>query len=260
MQTAARAASSTASARSRSPNGSLPLVRENWARPTTVSWATIGTASVDWSMRRARLRCRPAGDDCGPGGAQGVGAGRVERVAVDRADLDGLGDAAVAAADAPKATAVGDGAGEGDPAQFGAAVGESGRGLVAGEQPLVEVDGGQVAEPRDGDVQQFAGGGLQVEGVADAGARPRSAGRGCAVRRAASGRRARRPVTSVASPATPMGRPEPLCTPVEDDGPVAALGGAGHGPTSGMSVSDSPVSRTWRRAAASRSASPRGSR
>ena len=37
MQTAARAASSTASAVSRSPNGSLPFVRENWASPTTVS-------------------------------------------------------------------------------------------------------------------------------------------------------------------------------------------------------------------------------
>lgn len=47
MQTAARAASSVASARSRSPKGSLPFVRENWTRPTTVSWATIGTASVD---------------------------------------------------------------------------------------------------------------------------------------------------------------------------------------------------------------------
>ncbi|CAM5320182.1 hypothetical protein SVIOM342S_01032 [Streptomyces violaceorubidus] len=47
MQTAARAASSTARLRSRSPNGSLPLVRANWTRPTTVSWATIGTASVD---------------------------------------------------------------------------------------------------------------------------------------------------------------------------------------------------------------------
>lgn len=47
MQTAARAASSTATARSRSPKGSLPFVRENWASPTTVSCATIGTTSVD---------------------------------------------------------------------------------------------------------------------------------------------------------------------------------------------------------------------
>ena len=50
---------------------------------------------------------------------------------------------------------VGDGAGEGDPAQLGAAVGESGRGLVAHQQALVEVDGGQVAEAGDDDVEEF---------------------------------------------------------------------------------------------------------
>jgi hypothetical protein len=65
---------------------------------------------------------------------------------------------------------VGDGAGEGDPAQFGAAVGAAGRGLVAGQEALVEVDGREVAEAGDDDVEEFAGRGLQVEGVADAGA------------------------------------------------------------------------------------------
>ncbi len=47
MQTAARAASSTARSRSRSPNGSLPFVRANPRESHDLSWATIGTASVD---------------------------------------------------------------------------------------------------------------------------------------------------------------------------------------------------------------------
>jgi hypothetical protein len=81
---------------------------------------------------------------------------------VDRADAHGGGSA--------DEGRVGDGAGEGDPAQFGAAVGQSGRGLVAHQEALVEVDGGEVAEAGDDDVEEFAGGGLQVEGVADAGA------------------------------------------------------------------------------------------
>ncbi len=42
--------------------------------------------------------------------------------------------------------------------------------VVADEEALVEVDGGEVAEAGDDDVEEFAGGGLQVEGVADAGA------------------------------------------------------------------------------------------
>lgn len=75
MHTAARAASSTATARSRSPKGSLPLVRENCASPTTVSWATIGTTSVDWtrssgpppsiSRGRAVRRASAPGDAAG---------------------------------------------------------------------------------------------------------------------------------------------------------------------------------------------------
>ncbi len=102
------------------------------------------------------------GDGARPGGAQGVRAGGVEREVVDGPELDPLAGAAEGG--------FGDGAGEGDAAQFRAAVGEAGRGLVAGEQSLVEVDGGQVAEAGDDDVEEFAGGGLQVEGVADAGA------------------------------------------------------------------------------------------
>ncbi len=49
MQTAVRAASSAASARSRSLKGSLPFVRENLTSPTTVSRATSGTARVEWT-------------------------------------------------------------------------------------------------------------------------------------------------------------------------------------------------------------------
>ncbi|CAM5486577.1 hypothetical protein SANTM175S_07917 [Streptomyces antimycoticus] len=111
------------------------------------------------------LAAVPAGDDPHLGGAQGMGAQGVEGVAVDLADLDGLGVlGGVDAADVAEGDrAVGDRAGEGDAAQLGAAVGESRRGLVAGEQPLVEVDGGQVAELRHGHVQQFPGSGLQIE-------------------------------------------------------------------------------------------------
>ncbi len=96
------------------------------------------------------------------GGAQGVRAGRGEREVVDRADLDGLPGTAEGR--------TGDGAGEGDATQFGAAVGESGRGLVASQQALVEVDGGEVAEAGDDDVEEFASRGLQIEGVPYAGA------------------------------------------------------------------------------------------
>ncbi len=82
---------------------------------------------------------------------------------MDRADRDGGAGA--------EEGGVGDRAGEGDPAQFGAAVGEAGRGLVAGQQTLVQVDGGQVAEAGHDHVEEFAGRGLQVEGVPYAGAR-----------------------------------------------------------------------------------------
>ncbi len=138
-----------------------------------------------------------------PGGAQGVRAGRVERVVVDRADLDGLPGAAEGG---PR-----DGAGEGDAAQFGAAVGETGRGLVPGQQALVEVDGGEVAEAGDDDVEEFAGRGLQVQGVPMRAPASLSSAR---LRRAAAASRAaaRRAVMSVPSQATPMGRPLPLCT------------------------------------------------
>ncbi len=56
MQTAARAARSTARAVSRSPNGSLPFVRENCTSPTTVSRATIGTASVECTTAPSSAR------------------------------------------------------------------------------------------------------------------------------------------------------------------------------------------------------------
>ena len=214
MQTAARAASSTARSRSRSPNGSLPFVRANCASPTTVSWATIGTASVDCtrppSSRGTVLR---------PGGAQGVRAGRVERVVVDGADRDGHAGAGEGR--------VGDGAGEGDAAQFRAAVGEPGRGLVAGQQALVEVDGGEVAEAGDDDVEEFAGRGLQVEGVADAGAglvqqgEVAPGGGGLAGGGAAGG--------DVGSePGDADGAARTAVHAVEVDGPVAALVGARH--------------------------------
>lgn len=42
------------------------------------------------------------------------------------------------------------------------------RGLVALQECLVEVDGGEVAEGGDGDVEEFAGGGVQVEAGPDA--------------------------------------------------------------------------------------------
>lgn len=69
------------------------------------------------------------------------------------------------------------GAGKGDAAQFGGAadgllterIPAAGWRVVAGEQPLVEVDGGEVAEAGHGDIEEFAGGGLQIEGVADTG-------------------------------------------------------------------------------------------
>lgn len=104
-------------------------------------------------------------------GAQGDGARRVEREAVHGAEL---GRAVVRGG---VGQGVRHGAGQGDAAQFGGAadgflterVPAAGRCVVAGEQPLVEVDGGEVAEAGHGDVEEFAGGGLQVEGVADTG-------------------------------------------------------------------------------------------
>lgn len=96
-------------------------------------------------------------------GAQREGARRVEGVAVHGAQRRcafGAGQ-----------RDVGHGAREGDPAQLAAAVEAALRGFVAGQQPLVQVHRRQVAEAGHRDVEQFAGGGLQVEGVPDAGAR-----------------------------------------------------------------------------------------
>ncbi|EPJ34252.1 hypothetical protein STAFG_8712 [Streptomyces afghaniensis 772] len=160
-----------------------------------------------------------AGDGLRAGRAQGVRAGRVERVVVDGADRDGHAGAGEGR--------VGDGTGEGHPAQFGAAVGEPGRGLVADQQALVEVDGGQIAEAGHDDVEELPGRGLQVEGVADAGAglvqqgevAPGGGG-------LAGGGAARGDVR-----AEPGDADRPARTAVhaiEVDGPVAALVGARH--------------------------------
>ncbi|MGX1367690.1 hypothetical protein RKD19_003049 [Streptomyces canus] len=150
-------------------------------------------------------------------GAQGVRAGRVEGVVVDRADRDGGAGAGEGG--------VGDRAGEGDPAQFGTAVGEPGRGLVARQQPLVEVDGGQVAEAGHDDVEEFAGRGLQVERVPYAGAGLVQQGEiapcgGCLTGGGAAG-------GDVGSqPGDADGPAGAAAHPVQVDGPVAALVGA----------------------------------
>ncbi len=132
-------------------------------------------------------------------GAQGDGTGRAEGVVVHGAECGrtgrpGLGGARTGAvvedvveAGVGPGPGVGlgvgqnvrDGAGEGDAAQLGGAADgfpaqgapRARRRLLTGEQGLVEVDGGEVAEAGHGDVEEFAGGRLQVEGVADAGAR-----------------------------------------------------------------------------------------
>ena len=152
-------------------------------------------------------------------GAQGVRAGRVEGVVVDGAQLHRLTGAAE--------RGVGHGAGERDPAHLRAAVGEARRGLVAGQQPLVEVDGGQVAEAGDDHVEEFPGGGLQIEGVADPGARLVEEGEiapcggGLAGGLAAGGDVGSQPGDADGAAASAVHA-------VEVDGPVAALVGARH--------------------------------
>jgi hypothetical protein len=160
------------------------------------------------------------GDALRAGGAQGVREGRVEGVVVDRADVHGL-----RAADVGR---VGHGAGVGDAAQLGAAVGEARRGLVAGQEALVEVDGGEVAEARDGHVEEFTGRGLQVERVADARARLVQKGEiapclGCL----AGGGAARGDVG--AQPGDAYRTARTAVHAIEVDGPVATLAGTGHG-------------------------------
>jgi len=66
MQTAARATSSVAMATSRASKGSLPLARDSWTRPRTVSLATMGTTTVLWIIGSGsglpgpiRVRLRP---------------------------------------------------------------------------------------------------------------------------------------------------------------------------------------------------------
>ncbi|CAM5658144.1 hypothetical protein SFUMM280S_01607 [Streptomyces fumanus] len=157
------------------------------------------------------------GDAARPGGAQRDGAGRAERVVVHGADRDPLPGA--------EEGRVGHGAGVGDAAQFRAAVGEAVRCLVADQQALVEVDGGQVAEAGDDHVEEFAGGGLQVEGVADAGAglveegEVAPGGGGLAGGGAAGGDVGSQPGDADGAAGTAV-------HPVEVDGPVAALLGA----------------------------------
>ncbi|CAM5244490.1 hypothetical protein SHIRM173S_06714 [Streptomyces hirsutus] len=138
------------------------------------------------------------------GGAQGVRARRVERVVVDGAELDGL------SSDAERR--VGDGAGEGHTAHLRAAVGEARRGLVAGQQPLVEVDGGQVAGSQGTATSRSSRAVVSRSRELPIRA-PASLSR-ARLRRAAAASRAaaRRAVMSVASQAMPMGRPLPLCT------------------------------------------------
>lgn len=119
-----------------------------------------------------------AGHRLDPAGTQGVGARGVEGIPVDGAGRRRL-DRASARQVGSEQGRVGDGAGDGDPSQGGAAtagIGAGGaaasrRGLLPGEQPLVEVDGREVAEAGDGNVEEFPGSGLQVEGVAYPGAR-----------------------------------------------------------------------------------------
>ena len=112
IQTAARAASSTASDLVTVPERLAALrTRElHQAHHRVVGDHRHGERGLD----EAALF---GGDVLGAGGAQGVRAGRVERVVVDGADVDGRGSAGEGR--------VGDGAGEGDAAQFGAAVGEA---------------------------------------------------------------------------------------------------------------------------------------
>lgn len=140
---------------------------------------------------------------------------------VDRADGDGCRAAGEGR--------VGDGAGEGHPAEFGAPVHESWRGLVAGQQTLVQIDRREVAEAGDDDVEEFACGGLQVEGVAYAGARLVQKGEISPCRgRFPGGGATGGDVGS--EPGDPDGAPASAVHPVEVDGPVAALVGTGHLP------------------------------
>ncbi len=111
-----------------------------------------------------------------PRGPQGERARRGRRVAVDLPYGDqrartgqrgvrhgrGEGDAPQGRGGRPAGAQPGRQRGHAGPLRPGGPV------VVAEQQPLVEVDGGEVAEARDGHVQQFAGGGLEVEGVPDA--------------------------------------------------------------------------------------------
>lgn len=153
----------------------------------------------------------------------------------------------------------------GHPAQLGRASGglavggppTAGSGLLSGEQPLVEIDGGEVAEAGDGHVEELAGGGLQVQGITDAGAGLVEEGEVAAGAGGLAGGDV--PAGDVGGEAGDADGPAgPAVHPVEVHGPVAALGAAGVVPTSWRSVTDSPVSRTRFRVADSRSASALG--
>lgn len=124
----------------------------------------------------------------------------------------------------------------GHPAQLGRASGglavggppTAGSGLLAGEQPLVEVDGGEVAEAGDGHVEELAGGGLQVQGIADAGAGLVEEGEVAAGAGGLAGGDV--PAGDVGGEAGDADGPAgPAVHPVEVHGPVAALGAAGGG-------------------------------
>ena len=138
----------------------------------TVSWATIGTASVDWTRPPGR---RPATRPATWPVRRAPAQGELKRVAVDRADaadracarrLPDSGASETALAKATRRSALA----EPTRRSSAAAARVPGGASSPVSSALVEVDGGEVAEAGDGDVEQFAGGGLQVEGVADAGA------------------------------------------------------------------------------------------
>ncbi len=113
------------------------------------------------------------------GGAEGVGVGGAGGIAVDAAEFDGFGVGCAGGAPAEGDGPVGDGAGEGHaPQRAGSVQALSGPGVLPGEHLGEQVHGGQVAELGHGDVEQFAGGGVQVERVAYPGSRRVQQGQG----------------------------------------------------------------------------------
>lgn len=122
---------------------------------------------------------------------------------------------------------------------------------------MVEVDGGEVAEAGDDDVEKLAGGGLQVERVAYAGARFVEEGEVAAGVRGLAGGGVP-PGDVGGEPGDADGPAAAAVHAVEVDRPVAALGGVGRGPDElhvgdGLAALQDAAQRGW-----TRSASPRG--